>query len=342
MRKTIFTGRRKESAARDERTKSPAEIGRSETVKQIAFPALSALPDRLLREIESVRRCSDGFDDALREVRLHAGRLSFLVIGERTTPLPIALSREELTGYVRTVCGGSLYAYGNCLSEGYLPLPGGSRAGISGEFVTENGRIVGIREIGSVVIRIARAVPGAGALAERIFRRLGCRRGLLIFSPPGCGKTTALRDLGLRLSTGSRPLKTAIVDCRGELSGDWYGRGACVDLLTGCGKGEGIAIATRTLSPDVILVDEIGGENEVDAIRSVESGGVPIVATVHGNSLARLCGDSPVAPLIRAGIFGGFVGIERDRNGTFVPYEANAPTRENDESDPFSIEAENV
>ncbi|MBR4770224.1 MAG: hypothetical protein IK090_04770 [Clostridia bacterium] len=185
----------------------------------------------------------------------------------------------------------------------------------------EGGKVVGIRRIGSVVIRVARAVPGAGEFAERVFRRSGCRLGLLIFSPPGCGKTTVLRDLALRLSTGPRPLRTAIVDCRGELSGDWYGRGACVDLLTGCGKGEGIAIATRTLSPDVILVDEIGGENEVAAILSVEGGGVPIVATAHGSSLARLCSASPVSPLLRAGIFGAFIGI---RDG-FVQYEATLP-----------------
>ena len=286
--------------------------------------ALRALPERLLREIDSIRRCADGFDDSLREIRLHAGRLSYLVVGGRTAPLSVALTQKELTEYVRFLCGGSLYAYSDCLSEGYLPLPGGSRAGISGEFVSEGGRIVGIRDIGSIVIRVARAVPGTGALAERVFRRMDCRRGLLIFAPPGCGKTTALRDLAVRLSTGARPLRTAIVDCRGELSGDWYGRGACVDLLTGCGKGEGIAMATRTLSPDVILADEIGGKNEVDAILSVESGGVPLIATVHGASLARLCDCSPVAPLIRAGIFGGFVGIEKDADGGFSQYEANA------------------
>ena len=287
-------------------------------------PALRALPDRLLREIESVRRCTDGFDDLLREIRLHAERLSYLVVGGRTAALSVALTQKEIAEYVRFLSGGSLYAFSDCLSEGYLPLPGGSRAGISGEFVVEGGRIVGIREITSVVIRVARAVPGAGALAERVFRRMGCRRGLLIFSPPGCGKTTALRDLAVRLSTGTRPLRTAIVDCRGELSGDWYGRGACVDLLTGCGKGEGIAMATRTLSPDVILADEIGGRDEVDAILSVESGGVPLIATAHGASLARLYDYSPVAPLIRAGIFGGFIGIEKDPDGGFSQYEATA------------------
>ncbi len=288
----------------------------------VGLSVFPLLPARLRREIDAVRRSSDGFDGALREIRMHAGRLSHLVLGERTTPLPVLLSEDELTAFVRTLSGGSLYAYADCLCEGYLPLPDGSRAGVAGDFVREGGRIVGVRAIASVVIRVARAVPGAGELAERVFRRAGCRHGLLIFSPPGGGKTTVLRDLGVRLSTGSRPLKTAIVDCRGELSGDWYGRGACVDLLTGCGKGEGISIATRTLSPDVILVDEIGGREEVDAILSVQSGGVPIVATVHGNSLAHLFSASPVAPLIRAGIFGGFVGIGRDERGDFCPYEA--------------------
>ena len=304
------------------------------------YPVLRRLPERLFREIERTRRSSDGFDDALREIRMHADRLSFLVIGARTAALPVALTEEELTGFVRSVSGGSLYAYGDCLCEGYLPLPGGSRAGIAGEFFTEGGRIAGIRRIRTVVIRPARAVPGAGALAERVFRRMGCRRGVLLFSPPGCGKTTALRDLGARLSTGSRPLRTVIVDCRGELSGDWYGRGACVDILTGCGKAEGIAVATRTLSPDVILVDEIGGAEEVGAILSVQSGGVPIVATVHGNALPDLFAFSPVAPLIRAGIFGGFIGIRRESGGAIVPYEAADPGCRDTDPDllPFGAE----
>ena len=285
------------------------------------------LPDRLLREISRVREASVGFDDIVREIRLHARRPAFLLLGGRTAALPVSLTEEELSAFVRGIAGGSLYAYLDCIREGYLPLPGGSRAGIAGDFVTENGRIVGIRRVESVVIRIPRAVEDAGELAERVFRREGCRRGLLIFAPPGCGKTTVLRDLGRRLSNGPRPLRTAIVDCRGELSGDWYGEGACVDLLTGCGKAEGIAVATRTLSPDVILIDEIGGAEEVAAIRGVESGGVPIVATVHGSSLERLFADSPISPLLRAGIFGGFIGIRRAPDGGFVRYEA-APPRE--------------
>lgn len=289
--------------------------------------AALALPERLAGEIARIEAATDGFFGALREIRLRAGRRSSLFVGGRTVPLPVVLSDDEVTAYVRALAGGSLYAYRDCLSEGWLPLDDGSRAGISGDFFTEGGRVVGVRRVSSVVIRVARAVPGAGALAERVFRRGGCRLGLLVFAPPGCGKTTVLRDLALRLSTGARPLRVAVVDCRGELSGDWYGRGACVDLLVGCPKAEGIAIATRTLSPDVILVDEIGGAEEVAAIRAVESGGVPIVATVHGASLARLAQDSPVAPLIRAGIFGSFIGIAPQGDG-FSQFEARLDREE--------------
>ena len=286
---------------------------------------LRALPDRLTREILRVGESQSDFASALSEIRLHAGRQTYLTLAGRNLPLSVTLSGDEIAGVVRVFCAGSVYAYSDCLKRGYLPLPGGCRAGVAGEFVCEGGKITGIRTVGSVVIRIARWIPGTGELAEAVFRRNGCRRGLLIFSPPGCGKTTVLRDLAVRLSCGARPLRTAIVDCRCEIAGDWLGRGACVEVLSGCGKGEGIAMAVRTLSPEVILVDEIGGCEDIAVIRQNESGGVPMIATVHGSDFALLSTRSPVASLIRAGVFGGYVGIMRDENGGFCQYEAVDP-----------------
>ena len=134
--------------------------------------AAGALPERLMGEIARVEAATDGFFGTIREIRLRAGRRSSLFVGGRTVPLSVVLSDDEVTGFVRTLSGGSLYAYRDCLSEGYLPLDDGSRAGISGDFFTEGGRVVGVRRVRSVVIRVARAVrvaAGKGLLKTEDF-----------------------------------------------------------------------------------------------------------------------------------------------------------------------------
>jgi stage III sporulation protein AA len=162
----------------------------------------------------------------------------------------------------------------------------------------------------SLVLRLPHPVATAGEEAERVFRSLG-GRGLLIYSPPGVGKTTLLRDLGRRLATGRPPLRVAVIDSRGELSGGEYGRGALVDLLVGYPKAVGLELAVRTLSPEVILLDEIGSRREAEAILAASGCGIPLIATAHAASARELIGRPAIRPLLRAGLFGRLIGLTR-------------------------------
>ena len=128
---------------------------------------------------------------------------------------------------------------------------------------------------------------------------------------PGVGKTTLLRDLCRRLSTGEGAKRVAVIDSRGELSGD-YGRCALVDVLFGYPKAEAIEIAVRTLSPEVVAVDEIASRREAEAVLAVAGGGVPLIATTHASGLAEALARPAVKPLWRAGIFRLAVGLRRE------------------------------
>jgi len=126
--------------------------------------------------------------------------------------------------------------------------------------------------------------------------------GLLLFSPPGAGKTSALRKLAYYIGTGSSLKRTVVVDERREFIPEDY-TNACVDILKGYKKSKGIEIAVRTLGAEVIIVDEIGTDAEADAIRSAGMGGVTVIAACHGGSLAEIMSRSGISRLITDGFF---------------------------------------
>ncbi len=281
---------------------------------------LALLPPRLQAAVTEQAASRRDLLASLSELRLRAGRLASITVSGENIPLPVTLTQDEIASLLSAFCGGSLYAHRETIAEGFLDLGEGVRCGISGTAVTEGGAIVGVREPTGLVVRFPHDVRTAGEEAERIFRASG-RRGLLIFSPPGVGKTTLLCDLGRRLSSGEGGMRVALVDCRGELSGGSYGRTALVDILVGYPKHRGIEIATRVLSPEVLLVDEIGSRREAESILAVVGCGVPLVATAHAESPQDLCRRAAILPLLRAGVFENLLGLAR-KGGTVcaTPY----------------------
>lgn len=225
------------------------------------------------------------------EIRLRAGRSAAAVMSDgRMLRCSEKLTREDIEACFQELCRHSVHSFAREIAEGYITLSGGHRAGFCGTAVIQDGRLVTLRDISAINLRIAHEVKGC---AEELYRRVFSDglRSLLIAGKPMSGKTTVLRDLARLL--GERR-KTALIDCRSELAACCNGTpsldvGENTDVLTGYPRNDGIMIALRTLSPDIILCDEISGET--DTLRHCLSCGVKLCATIHADSLAELLSD---------------------------------------------------
>ena len=218
---------------------------------------------------------------------------------------PLICSYECLQQTFRAVCGYSVHTHQREMIRGYITVKGGHRVGFGATAVEQNGVITSLKEISSVHIRVARQVFGC---ADRVVPY--APHGLLIAGCPGSGKTTVLRDLARQLSgkDGVPDKKVVILDERGELAAVWDGIpqndiGINTDVLNGFSKTSAMGMAVRSLSPDVIVCDEIGSGQEAKGMLMCMNAGVRVVASVHAGNLDELYRKPWVMELLRAGVF---------------------------------------
>ena len=265
----------------------------------------SLLPSPLLTAIKNARLPASA---VLSEVRVRGGRrasLSLFLRGELVNlPLEYVASAEEVNAILGRACGGSIYAFEEGLKEGYVSLGEGIRLGACGKAVVREGILSTLASVDSLVFRLPAVRTTKSESLARFFRSQ--TGGVLLFSPPGGGKTTALRGL---VDVISRELRVAVVDTRGELYG--FAEDALVDVLSGYPKAKGAEIAVRTLSPQVLVLDEIGTE-EARTLGALSSLGVRVVASVHAREARELLARESVRRLFSCGLFAALWDVIRD------------------------------
>ena len=267
---------------------------------------------------QQLRRLPSEEKRRIREVRLRGGQpvvltrdtgAAFLLPGgkltDHCTPRAVCCGEEEVAETFRRACGYSVHSWEEETAKGFLTLPGGNRVGVAGTASLEGGQVRALRKVESLNFRVARSINGAaGELPQKLFSK--GTPSVLLAGEPGSGKTSVLRDLVGRLSCGvtGRIFRAAVVDERCELGG--CGRldlGICTDVLSGYPKGAGMTAALRSLGPELLVCDEVGGEEEASALLESVSAGAALLCTAHGDSLAGLWKRPGIRKLLEAGVF---------------------------------------
>jgi len=300
--------------------------------------------------------------DVAEEIRIREGRPlevvaagTYTFVGPDGGATPDAASalrptKDDCLRLLDRVTNHSVYTMEEQLRRGYITVRGGHRIGLAGRAVLEKGTVRALQHIGGFNVRIAREVRGCAApLMPALWDAAANRfHHALIVSPPQRGKTTLLRDAARLVSSGGwagrgggirspdRARKVGIVDERSEIAACVDGSpsfdvGPRTDVLDGCPKAEGMMMMIRSLSPEVLVVDEIGRPEDAEAVLDALHAGIAVIATAHGRDVEEVAGRPSLAPLFAGRVFARFVTLApggptgtildvRDRDGRRVPF----------------------
>lgn len=268
-----------------------------------------------------------GHESEITELRLRVGRpLAYATIkGAQRAVLPSGLPyivrAEDIKLILSAASDFSYYAVNDDLVKGYLARRG-VRIGVAGEGVSEDGKLLTMKNVSSLVIRIPHEIKGAADRLLPVVSLGGRPRSTLIISPPSGGKTTILRDLARRLSTR---FNTLIIDERYEIAAAENGVPTLdvgdSEVVSGVAKSVAYENTVRAMSPEIIVTDEIFGQQEICAIRDIRRSGVEVFASVHGSGRDSILATESFAQLLS--LFDVVVTLGRNPVGTIKEIISN-------------------
>ncbi len=264
-------------------------------------------------------RLSSSDKAAATDISIGVGRPAAVLSGGRRIVFPAAVggmipTPGEIAQLVSVLCDRSVYKHQPRINNGYLTLRGGHRAGLCGGFTATPQGGLAMTDFSGLRIRIARPVPGAAAQFSSLLADAdGQPRSILFAGPPGCGKTSILRDAAVYLADRLEK-SVCVIDERGELAAVSCGTptflaGSQCAVLDGIGKAAGILMAIRNLRPQVVIADEIGGSDDAQALLEAADCGAALLTSAHCAAPERLTGRPPLEKLLSAGVFDAVVFV---------------------------------
>lgn len=247
------------------------------------------------------------------EIHISRGKKVFLRISTSVFMLDYICLSSDFDLILKNICRGSLYAHSETIKKGYISFMDSIRIGVSGRAVTEKDCIISVSKIDSLNIRIPHYPKDIGAPIVAVLEHYSFLSGVLIYSPPGVGKTTVLRDTARILSTAPYYKRVCVMDTRGELEMPADLAATTLDSYRFYPPEIAIESAIRTMSPEIIICDEIG-RREQEAILYSANKGVPIVAAAHGSDPATLVQSEDIRILHQRGVFACYIGLKRGRD----------------------------
>lgn len=227
---------------------------------------------------------------------------------------PYIVSKEDIEQTFQIICKYSIHSFMDDIKKGFITLRGGHRVGLVGKVIVEDGQVKNIKHISSLNIRVSREIIGCSdKILKHVIKGDNQVNNTLIISPPQCGKTTLIRDIVRNLSNGNdeygfKGIKVALIDERNEISGSYLGSsqmdvGIRTDIIETCPKDLGIVMLLRSMSPNLIVTDEIGSLDEIKALYTALNGGVSLITTVHGDSIEDIKNRKEMSNLLDKDLF---------------------------------------